>query len=71
MTTIGSDPSKFEIGVIVCIALLFGFMLWTVGNYQFFENPKQYHEAPCSSFKSLPINQLPARCVTPEGGFKP
>lgn len=69
MATVISESSKAEGVAIVVVTLLFGFMLLTVGNEQFFNEPKRRAEAPCGTFSSLPLNQIPARCVTKDGGF--
>jgi len=68
--TLIEESDKFNMLWIVLVTGLFAYMLFTVGNYQFFEKPEAYRTAPCSTFESLPIDQIPARCVTPEGGFK-
>ena len=70
MATIIEQGSKVDTIAIMVVTLLFGFMLLTVGTHQFIEKPKQYQEAACNTFKSLPLNEVPARCVTKEGGFK-
>ncbi len=70
MSTTIEENIKGEWIIIIAVAALFAFMLWTVGNYQFFTKPQEEQTAPCSTFASEPLNQVPARCVTPQGGFE-
>lgn len=68
---VSEEKIKGEMWIILATTALFGYMLWTVGNEQFFEAPKRYQTAPCKTFESLPLNEVPARCVNQQGGFKP
>lgn len=70
MTTYGSDPSpwKFTVGLIIALLLIMGAFLSANqgGNIR----QHEHDVAPCSSFSQDTLSELPARCVTPEGGFK-
>lgn len=69
-TTIGYD-SKFE---SVIMPIFMGLLLGAAMLFIAMSNTKQQEQAvtaPCTTFASLPLNQIPARCITPQGGFKP
>lgn len=70
MTTYGSDTPfwKFALGCVLALALIAG-AAWSAmdeGN----KRRAEEQAAPCSYFKHLKLDEVPARCVTPEGGFK-
>lgn len=62
----GSD-TMFWLFLAIGIPLIIGAFISAThdGNIR----QQQHDKAPCSSFGQLTLDKVPARCITPDGGF--
>lgn len=70
MTTYGSDTPfwKFALGFVLALALIAGAIM--AANDERNHRLQKEQAADCSTFKHRTLDEVPARCVTPQGGFK-
>jgi hypothetical protein len=62
---------------VLAFKLIFGFMfgiLCVAIVFTIIDHPASLRRAlstPCKEYQQRPLSEVPARCITPQGGFKP
>lgn len=69
MTTIESnDPIGTGIAIF-CVALVVATIAALPSMRR--DSQKQREVTPCSAYREATLDNIPAKCITPQGGFKP
>ena len=69
MTTYGGDDRTGNVMAIVCGIIVLA-CLACIPLMQS-DTQKRKEATPCSNYREVKLSDLPAKCVTTEGGYKP
>lgn len=64
----GGSTRIFWIAMAIGIPLIIGAVLSSTHDHA--EAQKLHDAASCSEFSQMKLSEIPARCITPQGGFK-